>query len=156
MRRTVGLIAVAGLLVAGLVAPAEAGKKKKPARMERVVEHTYQFGSPGAPGVAGACFHGTVDGSGCLTFPTAAHESFVTLEVMDSTGTPPSGILGQDTDPDNTGFEIFHTFCGGFEDPVAIPAPGMELRISVYALPAPGCQGAGTSGSFKATLSNLP
>ena len=155
MRRLIGLIAVAGLLVAGSVGPADAGKRR-PKRIERVVEHTYQFGSPGAPGVAGACLHGTVEGSGCFTFPTSSTEAFVTLEVDDASGTTPSGILGQDTDPNTPGFDIFHTFCGGFEEPVAIPQPGMELRISVYALPAPGCAGAGTTGSFKATLSNMP
>jgi hypothetical protein len=157
MKRALVMSLVLSLLVAGLVAPAEAGKKKKkPKRVQRVVEHSYDVASPGIPGVIGACLAAQMDNSGCINIPTGGNEKFVTVEVSDASGTPPSGILGQDTDTSNTGFEIFHTFCGGVDEPVAIPQPGAELRVSVYLAPAPGCSGIGTSGDFKVTLSNLP
>lgn len=161
MRRTITVAIILGLLVGALIAPAEAQrkkkkKKKKPKRIERVVEHSYDFPSPGVPGVAGVCLASVADNSGCINVPTARREKFVMIEVNDALGLGPAVVLAQNTDPDSPGFQIFHTFCGATEEPVPVPEPGAELRISVYAAPAADCLGIGTTGDFEATLSNLP
>ncbi len=158
MKKTLSTLLVLGLIFAALTAaPAEA-KKKKPKRTERKVALAYQFGSPGIPGAVGVCLAAFVEGSACINTPTGPTEKFVSVEVDDASGQTPHGILAQDTDPDRPGFEIFATFCGATEAPVALPAPGAELRVSLYMAPSPatGCVGITTSGTINATLSNMP
>ena len=157
MKKTLSTLVVLGLIFGALVAaPAEA--KKKPKKKERKVELDYQFGSPGIPGAVGVCLASLADGSACINTPTASTEKYVSVDVADASGQTPYGILAQDTDPDSTGFEVFANFCGATEEPVALPAPGAELRISLYALPSPatGCVSVTTTGTINATLSNLP
>jgi hypothetical protein len=79
----------------------------------------------------------------------------VSIEVADTSGQTPAGILAQDSNPDQPGFEIFADFCGTTEEPIEIPQPGAELRISLYMGPSADCAGITTSGSIQATLSNL-
>ena len=160
MKKTLSIVLM-GLLVAGAfaAAPASAKKKKpkKPVRVERALEYTYQTASPGISGVVGACMTVLgVEGSACQDFPTMANESFVKVVVEDATGQPTNFDIAQDVDgPDVPGLNIIASGCG--ETAEAIPIePGLAVRVSVTALGGPDCPGVATTGKVKATLSNMP
>ena len=155
MKKFVILAMVVGLVASSLGAPALAKKKKKPVRVERVVEHTYTKPSPGAPGVASACFAAFDTEAGCVNIALGLGEKFINVEFADAAGQDVYWILGQDTDADQPGFEIFHEGCGNSEEAVPV-TEGLELRVSVYAFGGPDCPAAATQGTIKATLSNLP
>jgi hypothetical protein len=82
-------------------------------------------------------------------------EAFVKVEIKDSSGQDPYWILAQDTDTTTPGYDIFHQGCGNSDEAIPI-TEGLELRVSVYAFGGPGCPAVGTTGTIKATLSNLP
>lgn len=158
MKKLIALVAITGLLMSSLTAPADAKKKKK-GKTERTIEHDYTFGSPGVAtgaGVsAGACLASTFEQTGCINIPLAEGEVYVTVSVTDSAGQP-YGILAQDTDTSTPAYEIFAEFCG--ETPQAIPVtPGLELRVSLYEVgPPQSCPGPTGTGTMTVTLSNLP
>lgn len=156
MKRFLILMLALGLVV-GSIATAEAGKKKKkPKRVERVVELSYDAPSPGISGVVGACMSVLgVEGTACIDTPLSAEDLFVQVEVTDATGQPTNFDLAQDTDTANPGLEIFASGCGATEAPMTI-TPGVALRVSVTAIGGPDCPGAATTGDIKITLSNLP
>jgi hypothetical protein len=157
MKKSLVVSLVLSLVVAGLVAPAEAGKKKKPKKVQRKVEYEYEMGSPGIPGLVGACL--TVltpdPASACVDIPTGGKDMYVSVKVDDTSGSTPYGILAQDTNADQPGFEIFADFCGELKDPVPI-TPGLALRVSLYVGPSDSCAGISSSGTITTTLSNLP
>ena len=155
MRKAIAVALALGLLTGAMIAPAEAGKKKKPKKVERVVEHDYTKPSPGVPGVASACLAAFDEEAGCTNIPLGLGEKFVNVEIADAAGMDVYWILGQDTDTENVGFEIFHQGCGNSEEPIPV-TEGLELRVSVYAFGGPDCPAVGTTGTIKATLSNLP
>ena len=153
MKRTLVAVVVVGLLGGSLVAPVEAKRKRKPQRIERIAEGTYDVPALGVPGVVGSAALG-----GAVEFPLGPGESFVNIEITDGGGQPVTATLSQDTDTSTPTWEIFATICGKTEEPLAI-APGVALRVSVYTTPGPdqpACTGPATSGTIKATLSNLP
>jgi hypothetical protein len=157
MKKAIVLALTVSLVGGAMAAPATAQKKKKkkkPVKVERVIEHEYMTGSPGVAGVIGACLATFVPETACINVPTTASEKYVNVEVDDATGTTPYVILAQQTDPEALGFTIFAKFCGSTEEPVELPAPGGELRISLYQVGT--CPGTVTTGKITATLSNLP
>lgn len=155
MKRFLIMFMVVGL-VAGSVATAEAGKKKKPKRVERTVQLEYTAPSPGISGLVGACLTGLgVEGTACIDTPLGSTDLFVNVVVTDATGQPTNFDLSQDTDPATPAFDIFASGCGETPDPIAI-TPGLPLRVSVTALGGPTCPGAATQGTIDITLSNLP
>lgn len=150
------------LLGALLVGPADAKKKKKkkpppPQKIERTVEYEYSSGSPGVPGVVGACMSVLAPDlkSACIDIPTSSEELFASVKVADASGGKPHVILAQDSNPDSPGFEIFADFCGETTEPLPI-TPGLALRVSVYAGGSPDCPAPATSGKISTTLSNMP
>lgn len=137
-------------LVAGAFAlPAEAGKKK---RTKRVATGAYENPAIGVPGVVGSAAAG-----GAVEFPLGPTEKFISVEITDDLGQPVIATMSQDTDPSTPTWEIFATICGGTEEPLPVQ-PGVAVRVSVYTSPGPDqptCAGPATSGTIKATLSNL-
>ena len=151
MRKLIVTSVIIGLLGAGMAIPAEAGKKPK--KVTRKAEGTYDNPAIGVPGVVG-----TSSAGGAFEFGITSKEAFIDVEVVDGSGQPVMTTMSQDTNPDNTGWEIFATFCGTTEEPVPIE-PGITVRVSVYTIPGPDhptCTGPATSGTIKATFSNLP
>jgi len=159
MKKTIAVVLSLGLVAGAFALPAEAGKRKKrkkPVRIERVVEEAYQAPSPAVSGVVGACLSVLgVEGTACVDIPTGANESFVKVEVTDATGQAVPFDLAQDSDAAAPGLEIFASGCGALEEAVPITA-GLALRVSISAVGGPDCPGVSTTGAFKATLSNLP
>ncbi|MFN2389761.1 MAG: hypothetical protein ABR575_09195 [Actinomycetota bacterium] len=155
MKKAVLVALVMGLLVGSYGAPVEAKKKKKPKRVERTIEHEYGRPSPGVPGVVGTCLAAFDPEGGCVNIPLGPGEKFAEVAVEDATGQDVYFILGQDTNVDQPGFEIFYNGCGASDGPVAI-TKGLELRASVYAFGGAGCPGVASSGTITVKLSNLP
>lgn len=152
MRRSLVLLMVIGL-IAGSVATAEAGKrKKKPVKVSREAESIYDTPAIGHPDVVVGCS----GSAGCAVFALGANENFITLEAVDSTGLPVYGSASQDLDGDGLGDEGF-SFCGKTTEPMPI-TPGVELNIFISAAGGinPPCPGAATTGTVKAVISNLP
>lgn len=152
MKRLIVLVAIAGLMLASMGVPAEAKKKKKkPQKIERVVEFEYvcpcvglyQFGS--ATG-------GTNLGGG--PFQPQVGEVYLTATAADATGMPVPVEVDQDIDGD--GFnDLVGSFCGETTSPIAINE-GLEIRIFVGGptyCPSPAAL---AGGSITFTLSNLP
>ncbi|MDQ4025574.1 MAG: hypothetical protein M3217_08825 [Actinomycetota bacterium] len=145
MKKLVVTAVVAALAVGALVAPAEAGKKKK----ARVAEGTYDNPAVGVPGVAGTSSLG-----GAYEFGTMANENFISVEVDDDAGGMPTITFSQNTDPSDDAWEIFAVACGKTEEPLPIEG-GLPVRVSVYATPGRGaetCTGPATSGTITATF----
>ncbi|MGH2729182.1 MAG: hypothetical protein ACRDJI_01075 [Actinomycetota bacterium] len=151
MRKTTAVLLLIGAIVGSLVAPADAGKKKKKPR-EAVV--TYASPAIGSADATGTC------PDGCPTFGVAATERYLTLKIEDDSGLAPAATIGQDSDPNDNFVDRIGEVCG--ETEAAIPVvPGAQVVVWVWATPrlvAGGgpCLGAGTSGTITATFSNLP
>ena len=146
MKKIVVVATVAALAAGALMAPAEAGKKKK----SRVMEGTYDNPAVGIPGVVG-----TSSAGGAVEFGTLPTEKTISIEVADAGGGAPFITLSQDSDPSNsTGWEIFATACGATAEPLPITG-GLPVRVSVYTTPGPDqptCVGPATSGTIIATF----
>jgi hypothetical protein len=150
MRKLIVTGVIVGLLAGMVAAPAEA---KKPKRIQRVAKGTYANPAIGVPGVVG-----TSSAGGAVEFPIASNESFISVTITDDGGQPVIATLSQDTDPSTPSWEIFATICGKTDGPLVV-ATGIPVRISVYTIPGPdqpNCTGPATSGTIKATFSNMP
>lgn len=152
MRKLLTFALAGSLLISGLMAPANAGKKKKKAPKPRTVEATYDAPAIGALGV-GICSPGTI---GCVDFPSIPGERYVKVEVKDSVGPMVYASITQDLNGDNqadTGTDI----CTSTEEAVPIEE-GYGVTIFIWEGPGPSpvCAGAATSGTIKVTFSATP
>ena len=154
MKKGVVVALILGLIASALVvAPAEAGKKKKK-KVTREVTVEYQAPALGTPESGGVCLRPT---NSCGDIPVGATEKFVLVEITDATGTPVAVNLGQDTDPNTLGTEVdLGTYCGTTEVPIPME-PGYTIVVFPWAFGGGTCPGAvATTGSVTATMSNLP
>ena len=166
MKKAIVTALVVGLVAGAMALPAEAGKKKKkkkPVRVEQVVEVPYTGGELGVntPGPSGGiCLNGA-DVFACKEIiPPAGNFPYIKIEIKDATGLTVGGFLAQQ-DSDGDGFQDgYGTFCGAHTESVPLEVPGAVVGISLY----PGaCDNAGTpapstptTGTIVATFSNLP
>lgn len=146
MKKTLILLLALSLAASALVGPAGAKKKRK--RAERVVEVRYEQPAVGSGTTGGV-------GLGIPTIATASSEVFVSVEVTDDVN-PMAGVrVRWDLDGDGTSDGAFFV-CGKTEEPVAIPG-GVVLDVFPYIGGDASCPGSSaTTGTVKATLSNLP
>lgn len=156
MKKAIVLALVLGLIAGMMSVPATAGKKKKkkkPKRVERVVETTYDAPAIGAsPPGNGVCLRPT---NSCGDIAVGAKEKWVKVEITDATGTPVAFSLGQDTNPDELGTEEdLGDYCGDTGDKAIKLKPGYAIVVFPWAAGV-GCASLATTGTVKATLSNL-
>ena len=121
----------------------------------RESEQTYVIPALGVgdPVNAGACPNAT---NSCGIFPTEAGEIYVTIEITDTTGLPVGFSVGQDSDPATPGTETdLGNYCGKTDTPINFD-PGYDIVVFPWFIGGPGCPGVATTGSVKATFSNLP
>lgn len=151
MKKIVSVAIAIGLLAGFSALPADA---KKPKKVTRVAEGTYD-----APPlvVVGTCAQtGAV---GCVSFATSPKERYFSAEVTDQHGQPVYVSIGQDTNGDSQDDATVGAFCGKTTEPIPFD-PSAELHFWVGFTPDPGfagcAPGIATSGSIKATFSNLP
>lgn len=152
MRKPLVLLLVLGLMF-GSIATAEAGKKKrKPKKVTRTVEGSYD-----APAliVVGTCSQ--TGAIGCVSIVTGPKEKFLEVEVTDQHGQPVYVSIGADTDGNNQDDTDYGHFCGKTDGPIPVD-PGVELHLWVGFTIDPnfaGCvPGFATSGTLTAKLSN--
>ncbi|MFN2526812.1 MAG: hypothetical protein ABR505_11215 [Actinomycetota bacterium] len=154
MKKLVVLVALAGLLLASLAAPADAQKKKKkkPQRTEREVSSEYQAPAIGSADAGGACLAAT---NSCGTFTATAEEHYMKVVIEDAAGGPVSASVGWDVDGDGLSDTQF-TLCG--ETASFMPIDNtFEINVFIWALPSSSCpDGHATTGTVTATFSNLP
>lgn len=147
MKKLVVTSIVAALVAGALVAPAEAGKRKKP--KTRTMEGTYANPAVGVPGVVG-----TSNAGGAVEFVVMSNESSIAVTIDDDRGGTPVFTMSQNSDPADDTYEIIGTWCGETPEPVAI-LPGLAVRVSVYTTPGPGqptCVSPASSGTIVATF----
>lgn len=154
MKRILVLVMILGLIV-GSTVTAEAGKKKKnkkPQKVEREATGTYQ--STGIVAV-GSCAQ--TDAINCVRIPASAEEQYVTAVVNDDTGQAVPVSVKADLDGDNRTETLYGVFCGETEEPIEID-PGVEVTFWVGITRDNASQGCPppTSGSIDVTFSNLP
>ncbi|HEV3471607.1 MAG TPA: hypothetical protein VG408_00160, partial [Actinomycetota bacterium] len=97
MKKMLATCLAVGLLGGALTAPADAAKKRKPKRVERVAEAAYDNPAIGIPGVVGSGAAG-----GTNEFAIGPDEAFVNVEITDDFGQPVIFTMSQDTDPATT------------------------------------------------------
>jgi hypothetical protein len=142
------VVGLAASLVFGSLTSAEAGKKKKPKKVQRVEEQAY---------IAPAYFYWAPSGDniGGVKFTTGPTDNFVSIEIEDSTGMDVSASVGQD--PEGDGTVATTRFCTKTEEPLPIE-PGLEVTVFVFVGPCtqPPGPAVATQGTVIGTFSNLP
>lgn len=165
MKKAIVSAVVVGLIAGAMVVPAEAGKKKKkkPVRVEAVVEVPYTGGELGANtpvASGGGCLNGAPAFNCKQIIPPGPGFSYIKVEIQDATGLTVGGFLAQQ-DADGDGLQDgYGEFCGAHSEFVPMDVPGTVVGISLY----PGaCDNAGTpapstptQGTIVATFSNMP
>lgn len=159
MRKALAVGLAVGMLAAAMVAPADAGpkkKKKKPAApVERVVEGAYtcpcgvQAAGRGPGFILGS-------GEGGFTLPTLGGEKTFTVELTDESGQPVFFKVAQDTDGDNISETAVTQACGKTAEPAEIPNEGGELNFFVYSGTCDVGIAVATGGSYKVTFNPAP
>ena len=165
MKKAIVSALVIGLVAGAMVLPAEAGKKKKkkPARIEQVVEVPYTGGELGVntpAASAGGCLNGSEVFACKSLIPPGAEFSHIKVEIKDATGLTVGGFLSQQ-DADGDGLQDgYGTFCGAHTEFIPLELPGSVVGISLYpgacdngGTPAPSTP---TTGTIVATFSNMP
>lgn len=163
MKKAIVSAVVVGLVASAMVVPAEAAKKKKPVRIEQVVELQYTGGEIGVNtpvASAGSCLVGGAVFTCKELIPPSAGFSYIKIEVKDATGLTVGGFLAQQ-DADGDGLQDgYGEFCGAHKEFVPMDVPGSVVGISLYpgacdngGTPAPSTP---TTGTIVATFSNMP
>ena len=154
MRKAIAVALALGLLAGAMVAPAEAAKKKKkPKRIERVVEFDYVCPCPGFYQFGSAT--GTNFGGGAVPI---GDESYITITAEDASGTAVLVSVNQDTNGDGFNDGVADV-CAGEEkqeEPAEIN-PGLEMRLFLTTGTCEdGTPSVPLGGTLTITLSNLP
>lgn len=153
MRKGIVVALCAGLIAGSFAAPAQSApkKKKKPKKVERVIE--FQYECPCTGFIQLGSLTGGDPNLGGGAFPIGAGEVFISGEVKDTTGQPIWVSINQDTNGDGFNDEVA-TFCGKSDAPLPINE-GLEIRVFVGNV-GPSCPGPGLGGTITFTLSNMP
>ena len=148
MKKSLATLISIGLIFGAFAAqPAEA-KKRKPKRVERVVEFNYTCPCPGVLQLGSLTGDGTNIGGGSVA-PGA--EVYLSAVAEDATGMPVSVTFQQIGD---SGFnEPQGSMCGETEKPIKlIPGAGVNIFIDGFDATC----GVAAGGTLTITLSNLP
>lgn len=160
MKRTIVVVLVLGLVAGALSAPALAGKKKrkkKPKRIERVVQIPYQcpcglsWGQDTPVGPDSGLIGQLRYGYGYTA--TANKDKFVQAEVVDENGDNVKVYLTQFGEGGEIG-----SVCGATTEPLRVPSPGHVVGAFVYVgfCDDGTTQSIATTGTIELTFSNLP
>ena len=145
MRKIVMVVLSASLVFGAFGAPAADAAKKK----ARKASATYDLPAIGAAGI-GVCSPGTI---GCVDFATASGERKVSVEIVDSAGTPVFASVSQDLNGDNQA-DVSTDICGKSDGAIPIE-PGFGVTVFIWEGPGanPVCPGFASSGTINLTFS---
>lgn len=164
MRRALAVALAVGLLAGAYATPAEAGKKKKPVKVERVVEFDYTcpcgvkvMGTGPAWQLGGLTGGDPNVGGGTVAF-NPVEEKYLKVESEDSFGMPVAIGISMDTDPNDTSpNNPVADVCGATEEPIEMPDVEAEFRVFVTSGTCKdGTPTAASQGTITFTFSNLP
>ena len=149
------LATITGLCLAASIYSAPVEAKRRPKKVKKITrEATVHYDTPGL-GVAGLLVwtpNCGVPNNGCAYFQSSTREAYVDIEIIDDSGKDATGAIIVDGGEDIV-------FCGSTPEPVAIE-PGSRVHVTVHVGPGHGgpadCIGVATSGTVKATFSNIP
>lgn len=153
MRKAIAVALALGLLAGAMVAPADAAKKKKPKKIERVVEFEYICPCPGLYQFGGAT--GTNFGGGPVL---VGDESYIKITAEDASGTAILVSVNQDTDGDGFNNGVVDVCATGDapEEPAEIN-PGLPMNLFITTGTCEdGSPSVPLGGTLTITLSNLP
>ncbi len=161
MKKAIVVALTAGLVAGAFVGPADAGKKKKkPVRVERVVEVDYAapglgVTTPAASG--GICPFADPTSQECIEIPLQLGEAYIKVEIDDAAGQTVAGYISQgDTDGDGIS-DLYGDFCGAHPEPIELLSTSAPVRVSFYNGAKTDCAPSlATTGTITATFSNLP
>lgn len=161
MKRSLAVLLVLGLAASLAAAPAQAKKKKKPVRVERVVEIDYQLGNLGAATPAytgGVCFVDPTMPASCKEVPVQKGDKFIKVEVQDASGTTVPGFISQGDVDGDTISDGYGQFCGAHAEAVPLNDEFTPVGISMYPGVCADASGGGipTTGTIVVTFSNMP
>lgn len=149
---TVALCVVAGALGAP-VADAAGQKKRDVRHFEDTYASPAQIVEVPDHGGAYVCSYGGSGATrnlGCVEIPVKPSEQFLQLEIVDASGLPAPAWVEQE------GTDAGGPVCGKTDKPMRI-APGVTILLWIYPyMASPPCPGISTTGTVKATLSDLP
>jgi hypothetical protein len=161
MKKAIVVAITAGLIAGAFVGPADAGKKKKkPVRVERVVEVDYAAPGIGVttPAAAGGiCPFADPTTQQCIEIPLQVGEAYVKIEIADAAGQTVAGYISQgDVDGDGIS-DLYGDFCGAHPEPIELMSASAPVRVSFYNGATADCAPSlATTGTITATFSNLP
>lgn len=151
------LVVIAAVATLLWVSPADAGKKKREKKVQRI-ERTAEADYLAATGLRGTqdspCLAETV---GCVIFQIEKGERFVAIEVNDAAGEPVWVSVYVNGYSDGT--DPHEHACGSSDTPFNLREGLTELVVVITQTTAGAtspCPGAATSGTVSATLSNIP
>ena len=149
MRRTIVAALVISLIAGVLLAPAEARRRR---RIVQRVKAAYEMPALGHSDAVIGC----VDERGCVSLIPRAGMKYLKLRIKDESGTSTYAAVSQDVDGDWIGDTDYPNVCGKTAKPIKI-RPGYAVTVFINGGPGadPPCPGVGTSGTVKATFSNL-
>jgi hypothetical protein len=152
MKRTVVVALLISLIAGLLIAPAEARRRRRIVQRARAAYETPALGHSDA--VIGCLL--VADGLDCVNFIPRAGMKYLRLQIRDQSGTSTYAAVSQDLDGDGVGDVDYPNVCGKTAKPIKI-RPGYEVTVFINAGPGadPPCPGVGTSGTVRATFSNL-
>jgi hypothetical protein len=162
MKRSIVVVLMAGLLAGAVTAaPAEAKKKKKEVRTERVVEIPYTLGNLGAATPAytgGVCFVDPTMPASCKEVPLQAGDKYIKVEVADASGTTVPGFISQGDIDGDTISDGYGQFCGAHAEAVPLADAAAPVGISMYPGVCADASGGGipTQGTITVTFTNMP
>ncbi len=159
MKKSLSVILMCALVLAVFAAaPAEAGKKKKkkPVRVERVVEIDYSCPCGVNPVVGFKLDSITGENIGGATVPISTQDVYWTAKAEDASGQNIHVEFSQDTDGDGFNNNV-GSFCGAQEEPQEVSHAESELRVFIYSgLCDDNSPAFASQGTITLTFSNMP
>ena len=157
MKRILIVALITGLVGAGLTAvPAQAKKKKKPVRVERVVEIDYSCPCGINPVLGFKLDTFTGENIGGSTIPITGDDLYFTGVAEDAAGQNVYVEFSQDTNGDGLN-DTVGSFCGETPEPQEVSQAEAELRMFIYSgTCADNSPAFASQGTITLTFSNMP
>ena len=155
MRKLLATVICLAVVAGGLGLPAHAAKKK-PKRVERVVEFDYSCPCGVNPVLGFKLDTITGENIGGATVPITANDLYLTGVAEDAAGQNVYVAFSQDTDGDGLNNDV-GSFCGETKEPLEVSQAEAEYRVFIYGgLCDDNSPAFASQGTVTLTFSNMP